>query len=269
MFYSNDADNLGNHTASTDINVFNKQLLSVSGILFTGLNGLIYRSTGMAFYNLGGDVLYINGAGNIGLAQTPPLDATSNYVLVWSSGTKYVSYRTASGLIAAGGGGGGTGALAIDLVGAGTHADPVTERNLVYTVSGVDTTLDARSVVHWSQGQAGSLLADGTMANQPRFIVPSGYQIELCQVIATLGKAGSTDTTIQITITNDGGGTAPAPGSPNSTLTMSSGVVNSVWTALASTTLNSLQHVQTRVDTAGANAESLTIQFWGKTTACG
>ena len=269
MFYSNDADNLGNHTATTHINVSNKQLLSVSGILFSGLNGLIYRaSTGLAFYNLGGDILYIGSSGNIGLGQTPPLDANSNYVLVWSSGSKAVSYRTASGLMG-GGGGGGTGTIAIDLVGAGTHADPVTERNIVYTVSGVDTTLDARSVVHWTQGQAGSLIADGTMANQPRFIVPSGYQIELCQVIATLGKAGSTDTTLQITITNDGGGTAPVPGSPNSTLTMSSGVVNSVWSGLSGTTLNSLQHVQTRVDVAGSDAESLTIQFWGKTTACG
>lgn len=262
MFYSNDADNLGNHTATTDLNIAGKNLISVSGILFNGLQGLNTGGNRIGFYNLGGDTLHISSSG-LNLPITPLLDASSTYVLVWSSSTKNVGYRTAASLTGTGVGGSGT--LTLELVGGGTHVDPYTERNLLYN----GTPIDARSVVTWTQGQAGILGADGTMANQPRFIVPSGYQIELCQVMVSLGKAGTDDTTLQICITSDAGGTAPTPGSPNSTLTLSSGVVNSQWTALNGTVLDSMKHVQTRVDIAGTNAESLSIQFWGKTTACG
>lgn len=265
MFYHSDADNLGNHTATTSLNMANQHIIAVSGILFNGLQGLSSSGSRLTFYNLGGNSLYIN-SNSIGLPQTPALDASSNYVLVWNSTSKAVGYRTASGL---GGGVGSSGTLYLDLVGAGTHVDPYTERNLVFVSSTGTTTIDSRSVVTWTQGQAGILGADGTMANQPRFIVPSGYEIELCQVNVTLGKAGTDDTTLQVCVTSDAGGTVPTPGSPASTLTLSSGVVNSQWTALHGTVLNSMKHVQTRVDIAGTNAESLSIQFWGKTTACG
>ncbi len=269
MFYHSDADNLGNHTATTDINVSSKSLNFVSGILFNSLQGLSSSGNRLTFYNLGGNSFIINSA-SIALPQTPALDASSNYVLVWNSSTKAVGYRTASGLGSSGTGSVSvSGSLYLDLVGAGTHVDPYIERNLVFVSSTGTTTIDSRSVVTWTQGQAGILGADGTMANQPRFVVPSGYEIELCQVNVTLGKAGTDDTTLQVCVTSDAGGTVPTPGSPASTLTLSSGVVNSQWTALHGTVLNSMKHVQTRVDVAGTNAESLSIQFWGKTTACG
>jgi len=270
MFYYQEGDNLGNHTATTTLNMGGKTMMLASGISLLNFMGWRSESTRSVFHTLSADALYINNTGSIGLAQTPALNSSGTYVLVWDPTSKVIQYRPASGLAGSGGGGGGSGTLSLDTVGAGTHADPMTERNLQYVaVSGGTTTIDARSVVTWSQGQAGVLIADGTMANQPRFVVPSGYQVELCQVMVTLGKPGIDDTTLQITITNDAGGTTPTPGSPASTLTVPSGTANMLWTALHGTTLNSMQHVQTRVDVAGTNAESLSIQFWGKTTACG
>lgn len=267
MFYHSDADNLGNHTATTSLNMAGLNMFSVSGILMNSFQGISSSGNRITFYNLGGNsfVIYSN---SVALPQTPPLDASSNYVLVWNSTSKVIGYRTASGL-GSSGGGGSSGSLTLDLVGAGTHVDPVTERNLVYISGATTTTIDARSVVSWSQGQAGNIIADGTMANQPRFVVPSGYEIELCQTMVTLGKAGTTDTVLQVCSTSDAGGTVPTPGSPLSSLTIPSGVTNMLWTALDSTVLTSMKHIQTRVDTAGTGAESLNIQFWGKTTACG
>ena len=202
-----------------------------------------------------GDSLSVTNKG-ISLPLTPPNDAASPYLLVWSSGSKEVSYRHSSGV------GGGT--LTKTLTGAGTHADPVTDVDL--TLNG--NSIDISTPIYWSHGQSGPLSADGTMANQPRFIVPSGYQITLCQVFVTLGKVGTSDTNLQYVVLNNNGSAAPTPGSPTATLTVGSGVAFYKWTAIEGTTLNSLQHVQTRVDVAGGDAENLTIHFWGKTTAC-
>jgi len=106
------------------------------------------------------------------------------------------------------------------------------------------------------------------MSDQPRFICPEGQTIELCKVYVTLGKPGTTDTTLQAIILNGAGSSVPTPGSPTSTLILSSGEVVVEWEALAGTTISSLQHVQTRIDIAGEDAEHLNIQFWGKTCLC-
>lgn len=124
-----------------------------------------------------------------------------------------------------------------------------------------------QATIYFSQGQVGTLFQDGTMQNQPRFVTPSGYGIELVDVYVTLGKAGTTTTTLQAEILTDPGtGGPPTPGSPTSTLNISSGVVYYHWTALEGVTLTSEQHLQTRVDVAGSGAESLSIHFWGHTS---
>lgn len=125
----------------------------------------------------------------------------------------------------------------------------------------------SQATVYFTQGQAGALFADGVMVNQPRFLCPSGYTIQLVDVYVSLGKPGVSQTTLQAVILNDSGnGTAPIVGSPTSTLNIASGQVYSQWTGLEGITLTSQQHVQTRVDVAGSGAQSLNIHFWGHTS---
>lgn len=120
------------------------------------------------------------------------------------------------------------------------------------------------SVVNWSHGQVGSLIADGTMVEQPRFVVPSGYTIDINYAIVTLGKPGVTTTTLHSAILNDtGDGSPPTPGSPTSTFNIESGIVYKSWDAMVGQTLSPEQHLQTRVETPGSGAEGLSIHFWG------
>lgn len=254
MIYHNEGDGLGDHVAHKTFNANNKQLTNVSGVGFLGSFGVRNELTKTVLFSPSGDSLAVTNKG-ISLNITPPLDNSSPYIMVWSSGSKEVSYRHSSGL--------GAGTLSKTLTGDGTHANPVTDVDLALGASSVDIS----TPVYWSQGQAGILSADGTMATQPRFIVPSGYQITLFQVFVTLGKAGNSDTSLQYSVLNHNGSSAPTPGSPTATLTVGSGVAFYKWTALEGTTLNSLQHIQTRVDVAGSDAENLCIHFWGKTTA--
>lgn len=269
MFYYSDKDNLGNHTATQSLNLASGRIVNVSGVSLNNSWEVNQTSTTLTFKN-STDKIVIKSNGRFCMIATPPLDAASNYVLVWNSGTGDVSYRTASSLASSGGGGGvgASGTLEVVKTGAGTHADPVTACDLVYTTTSGVTQIDYSSPVYWCQGQTGNLIADGTMAYQPRFITPSGYQVNICQVMVSLGKAGTDDTDLQISILNDAGGTAPTPSSPTSTLTIPSGVTNMLWTGLHGTTLNSMQHLQTRVDVAGTDAQNLTIHFWGKTCVC-
>lgn len=268
MFYYSTSDNLGNHVATQNLDLGSNRLVSVSGITLNNSWEVNQTSTTYAIKNSTNRFI-VNSNGRVTIVGQPPLDATSNYVLVWNSGTGDISYRTASSLASSGGGSvGESGTLELLKTGAGTHADPVTACDLVFTNTSGSTIIDYSSPVYWCQGQTGYLTADGTMAYQPRFIAPSGYQIEICQVLVSLGRAGTTQTDLQVSILNDVGGTAPTPGSPTSTLTLASGITNAMWTALAGTTLNSLQHLQSRVDVAGTDAQNLTIHFWGKTCVC-
>lgn len=125
----------------------------------------------------------------------------------------------------------------------------------------------SQATIYFNQGQMGELFADELMVNQPRFVTPSGYTIQLVDVYVTLGKAGTTQTSLQASILNDtGDGSAPAPGSPTSTLNVPSGNVYSHWVGLEGTTLTSEQHLQTRIDVPGSGAQSLVIHFWGHTS---
>ena len=267
MFYYSEQDNLGNHTATQNLDVASNRLVNVSGVSLNNSWEVNQTSTTLSVKN-STDKFVVNSNGRVTLVAQPPLDAASNHVLVWNSGTGDISYRTASSLGGSGGGVGASGTLELVKTGTGTHADPVTACDLVFTNTSGSVSIDYSTPVYWCQGQAGGLVADGTMAYQPRFIVPSGYQINICQVMVSLGRAGTTQTDLQISILNDVGGTAPTPGSPTSTLSLGSGVTNTLWTALHGTTLNSMQHLQSRIDVAGTSAENLTIHFWGKTCVC-
>lgn len=132
--------------------------------------------------------------------------------------------------------------------------------------TGGSSTINASgSTVYFEQGQGGNVVADGTMQDQPRFIVPTGQDISLTDVWVTFGQAANSQTTLQTSILNDtGDGSPPTPGSPSSTLNVASGIVYQRWTGLIGQTLTSMQHVQTRVDVAGNGAKDLTIHFLGE-----
>lgn len=266
MFYYSESDNLGNHTATQNLDVNSKRLVNVSGVDLNN-SWQINQASGTLTVKNSTDKFIVNSNGRLTVVSQPPLDAASNFVLVWNSGTGDISYRTSSSL-GASGSVGASGTLELVKTGTGSHADPVTACDLVYTTDSGSVTIDYRNPVYWCQGQAGGLVADGTMGYQPRFITPSGYQVEICQVMVSLGRAGTSQTDLQVSILNDVGGTAPTPGNPTSTLSLASGVTNTFWTALHGTTLNSMQHLQSRIDVAGSGAENLTIHFWGKTCVC-
>ncbi len=252
-------DNLGNHTATQTLNMAGFGIYNTSGININTTWELA-ESSGqtLAFQRAGTQQVAITTSGL--WVRSPSLDNSVTNVLVWHSGGS-VKRRTVSTLET------GT-TLLLGYSGSGTGASPYTHKHLVYTnESGTVAKIDFRDTTYFTQGQAGGLIIDGIMDNQPRYIVPSGYQVELTQVYATLGKAGTTATALQIFVANDpGDGTAPTTGSPTSTLSIPADAVYVKWTALAGTVLLSEQHVQSRIDTAGSGAESLVIHFWGRTT---
>lgn len=230
-----------------------------------------------------GNTIIFSPSGDLSLKVTATDTVTIGFAetltsLTYTSGTNTLSYTDENGninniaLANVSGGVGGPETLTtliLQTSGTGTHLDPITACNIRYTNENSQvTTIDNRSTIFWNQGQSSALIADDIMVNQPRFICPSGQTVEICKVYVTLGKPGNTDTTIQASILNSNGSFAPTPGSPSSILTLGSGEVVAEWSALAGTILTSMQHVQTRVDTAGDQAENLNIQFWGKTCLC-
>lgn len=187
------ADNLGNHTATSNLNMAGYAISGVSGVFMSA----------------------------------PPVDNTEDVLLAWDSSTGRIEQRTVASLGVGG------------------------DNGTVYIV----------------QGQVGTLFADGLMQNQPRYVVPSGYTLSMFDAYITLGKAGTTQTSLQASIlSHNTDGTAPTPGSPSSTLNVASGLVYYPWTAMASQVLTSQQHLQTRVDVAGSGATSLAIHFYGTLT---
>ena len=255
-------DNLGNHTATQNINLAGFGIYNTSGVNIDTNWDIHQSGTSLSFDRTGTRHAAIT-TGGTAILRAPSLDNAINNVLVWDSGTAggTVKRRTASTIET-------NTTLVLTHSGSATGADPYTTSRLVYTnESGTITQIDYRDTIYFEQGQAGGIIVDGPMDEQPRFIVPSGFQIELNSVYVTLGKAGTTDTTLQFNYANDpGDGSAPVQGSADSTLLIPADDVYTKWPALAGVVLNSEQHVQTRVNLAGSGAQSLVIHFWGKTT---
>lgn len=163
----------------------------------------------------------------------------------------------------------GSTSLTLDLTGSGTHADPTTAVDLVYNNGTTTNTIDFRPLIYFNMGQIGPLVADGSIDNQPRFIVPEGFQIEICRAYLTIGNPGSDTTTVQLqryVATTDC--TEPGTNGTPFSKDVFSGCTWQRWTEVEGLTLGSLTHLTFRVLTPGPDAENIVAHFWARVTVC-
>lgn len=163
----------------------------------------------------------------------------------------------------------GSTSLTLDLTGSGTHADPTTAVDLVYNNGTTTNTIDFRPLIYFNMGQVGPLVADGSIDNQPRFIVPEGFQIEICRAYLTIGNPGSDTTTVQLqryVATTDC--TEPGTNGTPFSKDVFSGCTWQRWDEVEGLTLGSLTHLTFRVLTPGPDAENIVAHFWARVTVC-
>ena len=166
-------------------------------------------------------------------------------------------------------GAGSAGSLELEIVGLATHASPVTEVNLVYDDGVSPVTIDFRPLIYFNMGQVGPLVADGSIDNQPRFIVPEGFQLEICRAYLTIGQPGSDTTTVQLqryVATEDC--TEPGTNGTPFSKDIDTGCTWQRWNEIETTVLNSLEHLTFRVLTPGQDAENIIAHFWARVTVC-
>lgn len=163
---------------------------------------------------------------------------------------------------------GGT-SLTLTLTGAATHADPVTAVDLVYNNGVTTNTIDFRPLIYFNMGQAGDLVADGSIDNQPRFIVPEGFQLEICRAYLTIGNPGSDTTTVQLqryVATTDC--TEPGTNGTPFSKDILDGCTWQRWDEIEGLTLGSLTQITFRILTPGNGAQNLVAHIWARATVC-
>lgn len=165
--------------------------------------------------------------------------------------------------------GAGSNSLHLDVTGGATHANPTTAVDLVFNNGSSGVTIDFRPLIYFNMGQAGILAADGSIDNQPRFIVPEGFQMEICRAYLTIGQPGSDTTTVQLqryVATEDC--TEPGTNGTPFSKDITTGCTWQRWDEVEGLTLGSLTHLTFRVLTPGTDAENLVAHFWARVTVC-
>lgn len=209
-----------------------------------------------------------SGAITFNQAYTFPTDLGTSGQVLRNHGGGLIKWGTVSGV------GGGTGSsgvtsLAVSLTGGGTHADPTTAVSLVYNNSSGTNVIDFRPLIYFNFGQAGTLSAEGAITDQPRFIVPEGFQIEICRAYLSVGSPGDDVTSVQLQryVPITGCGEPSTDGTPFSK-DLDGGCTFVRWTEVEGITLDSLAQLNFRVLTPGTNAMNLVAHFWARTTVC-
>lgn len=203
----------------------------------------------------------LSGSGSLASPLTITLDPTG----LLTCGAAGLRLSNAS----AGGGSTEYTSLKVNLTGGGTHADPVTAVDLVYNNASGTNTIDFRPIIYFNMGQVGALVADGAIDNQPRYIVPEGFQMEICRAYLTIGNPGSDDTTVQLqryVATTDC--TEPGTNGTPFSKDITSGCTWVRWTEVEGITMDSLTQLTFRVLTPGTDASNLVAHFWARTTVC-
>ena len=165
--------------------------------------------------------------------------------------------------------GAGSNSLHLNVTGGATHANPTTAVDLVFNNGSSGVTIDFRPLIYFNMGQAGTLAADGSIDNQPRFIVPEGFQMEICRAYLTIGQPGSDTTTVQLqryVATEDC--TEPGTNGTPFSKDITTGCTWQRWNEVEGLTLGSLTHLTFRVLTPGTDAENLVAHFWARVTVC-
>lgn len=240
---------------SIQINPTGQIQCTSAGIAFSGPTGILYNG-----------VITTNCISGNGLAAAPigiRIDPTG-LIGCGANGLKLLNAPAGSGT-------GGTEytSLSTQTVGAGTHVSPVTDYNLVYNNASGTNTIDFRPLIYFNMGQIGTLAADGAIADQPRFICPEGFQIELCRVYLTIGNPGGTDTDVQLQLYNATEDcTEPTTNGTPTSKTITSGCTWVRWNEVEGIILDSLEQMTFRVTTPGDSATNLVCHFWARTTVC-
>lgn len=209
-----------------------------------------------------------SGAIQFNQAYTFPTDLGTSGQVLRNHGGGLIKWGNVSG-VSGGAGSSGVTSLALSLTGGGTHLDPTTAVSLVYNNSSGTNVIDFRPLVYFNFGQAGSLAAEGAITDQPRFIVPEGFQLEICKAYLTVGQPGDDTTTVQLQrylATEDC--TEPGTNGTPFSKDITGGCTWVQWTEVEGLVLDSLTQLNFRVLTAGTSAMNLVAHFWVRATVC-
>jgi len=232
-------------------------------------NGGLGRSLTIGTSGVPRITLAPSGAITFNQAYTFPTDLGTSGQVLYNNGGGVIKWGNVSGVAGGGAGSSGVTSLSLSLTGGGTHADPTTAVNLVYNNSSGTNTIDFRPLIYFNFGQAGTLSAESAIVDQPRFIVPEGFQIEICKAYLTIGSPGDDVTTVQLqkyTPTTDC--TEPSTDGTPFSKDISGGCTWVEWVEVEGMTLSSLAQLNFRVLTPGTNAMNLVAHLWARVTVC-